>query len=314
VGGFRAVNGVDFQGVLNNSGSISGPQNGVYFGTGDHTGGVVNNSGEISSDSRAFNIDGNGLTLNNTGAILATGRQRNGTVYVDGTADNFTVNNQGSIDATTGAGSGLSVQVGSFDGDIVSGIVQNSGTIAGSGFEDVDAGVRFFTNADNATFTGNILNQVGGVISGGENAAAILFDDETSFDGALINAGRIDGSVFLNDGDLLLTDSSVLELVISGSDDFESVESLGSITFDGILDISFADSFTPLAGQTFDLFDFSNAFGEFDEIRSQGVALDISDLGAVGAVSVVAAVPEPGALTIIGLGGIALLARRRRRS
>ncbi len=314
VGGFRAVNGVDFQGELNNSGTISGIQNGVYFGTGDHTDGVVNNRGQISSDSRAFNIDGNGLRLNNTGAITATGRQRNGTVYVDGTADNFTVNNSGSIDARSGAGSGLSVQVGSFDGDIVSGIVQNSGTIAGSGLEDVDAGLRFFTNANNATFSGNILNQAGGVISGGENSAAVLFDDNTSFDGSLINSGRLDGSVSLNDGNLLLTESSVLELLISGYDDFESVETDGSIGFDGILDISFADSFRPLTGQTFDLFDFSAAFGEFDEIRSEGVVLDISDLDSLGSVSIVAAVPEPSSLAVVALSGIALLARRRRKA
>ena len=87
VGGFRAVNGVSFQGELDNSGTISGTQNGVYFGNatppggGDHTGGVVNNSGTISSDSRALNIDGTGLEVNNSGSIVGTGDQRNGTAY-----------------------------------------------------------------------------------------------------------------------------------------------------------------------------------------------------------------------------------------
>ena len=97
---------------MTNTGTISGVQNGVYFGNptpaggGDHTGGVVNNFGVISSDSRAFNLDGNGLQVNNAGEILATGAQRNGTFYVDGTADNFSINNSGSIDATGGSGSG----------------------------------------------------------------------------------------------------------------------------------------------------------------------------------------------------------------
>ncbi len=312
VGGFRAVNGVDFQGVLNNEGTISGPQNGVYFGTGDHAGGVVNNSGTISSDSRAFNIDGNGLELNNSGVIAATGRQRNGTVYVDGTADNFTVTNSGSIDARGGAGSAVSVQVGSFDGDVVSGNIQNSGSIIGSGELSVDAGVRFFTNAADATFSGNILNLAGGDISGGENSVALLFDTNTSFDGSLINQGTIDGSIFLNDGDLLLTDTSILELEIGAFDTFETVETLGSITFDGILDISFVDGFTPLTGQTFDLFDYSFANGEFDEIRTDGFSLDISNLGSTGGVRLTA-VPEPGSLALIGLGSLVLLARRRRK-
>ena len=137
--GIRAVDGVGFQGTLDNAGAISGVQNGVYFGDADHTGGVVNNTGTISSDSRAFNIDGTGLTLNNSGDILATGSQRNGTVYTDGTADNFTIQNSGSIDARGGAGSGVSVQVGSFNGDIQNGVINNSGLIAGSGTSPLDA-------------------------------------------------------------------------------------------------------------------------------------------------------------------------------
>ena len=54
--GFRAVNGLNFQGDLVNTGQISGVNNGVYFGTGDQNGGLVVNEGLISSDSRALNI------------------------------------------------------------------------------------------------------------------------------------------------------------------------------------------------------------------------------------------------------------------
>ena len=108
VAGFRAVNGVDFQGELNNTGTISGTQNGVYFGNatpaggGNNVGGVVNNSGTISSDSRAFNIDGTGLEVNNSGQIIGTDDQRNGTVYADSTAQDFTLNNGGLVDAGEG--------------------------------------------------------------------------------------------------------------------------------------------------------------------------------------------------------------------
>ena len=65
----------------------------------------------ISSDSRAFNIDGEGLTLNNEGTIEGTGAQRNGTVYSDGTANNFNVNNSGTIDAGV-EGSGFAAEIG----------------------------------------------------------------------------------------------------------------------------------------------------------------------------------------------------------
>ena len=81
------MNGVNFQGSLTNAGTISGVQNGVYFGTGDHTGGLFVNEegGVVSSGSRALNIDGEGLSVENAGSILGTGEQRNGTVYADGT-------------------------------------------------------------------------------------------------------------------------------------------------------------------------------------------------------------------------------------
>lgn len=211
--GIRFVNGASFQGVLNNSGTISGVQNGVYFGNpvpaggADHTGGVVNNldGGVISSDSRAFNIDGLGLTLNNAGSILGTGDQRNGTVYADGTADNFTVNNSGVIDAGMGnEGSGFGAEIGgaadganTFDlvnsgtiqgrgqasaavggaGDgvrignvgnigVFDGTITNSGTIASESMQGTTAGIRF---VNGISFQGTLTNETGGVISGVQN-------------------------------------------------------------------------------------------------------------------------------------------------
>ena len=136
VGGFRAVNGTSFQGTLTNEagGEISGEQNGVYFGNatpaggGDHTGGVVLNKGTISSGSRALNIDGEGLTVVNEGSIIGTGNQRNGTVYSDDTASNFSLDNSGRIDAGVGnAGSGVTLSVG----DTLDATIDNSGTIQG---------------------------------------------------------------------------------------------------------------------------------------------------------------------------------------
>jgi len=137
VAGFRVVNGVDFQGTLNNAGTISGIQNGVYFGNatpaggGDHTGGVFVNEGLVSSDSRALNIDGTGLTVNNSGAIIATGNQRNGTVYADSTAQDFTLNNFGLIDAGENLeGAGFSAELSEGGNDFT---INNSGRLSGQG-------------------------------------------------------------------------------------------------------------------------------------------------------------------------------------
>ena len=317
VGGFRAVNGVSFQGSLNNEGTISGTQNGVYFGNAvgaggaDHTGGVVNNSGTISSDSRAFNIDGNGLLLNNTGNILATGRQRNSAVYADGTANNFTILNSGAIDARRGAGSGISVQVGSVIGDIQNGSIINSGVIFGSGDQAFDAGIRFFSPASDTIFSGDIVNAEGGFIGSTGDAAAVLFDSDVRFDGALENFGAIDGSILLSDGDLILGETSVLSLEISSLTDFDVIETTGSIFANGILDIAFGEGFLPSVGQSFDLFDFGTINGEFDLIQSGGIQLDTSDLFIGGSVSI-AAVPEPSTFAVLGLSALFFTGRRRR--
>jgi len=121
--GVRVANGVGFDGTITNErgGTISGANNGLYFGTGQHDA-TVNNRGTISSDSRAVNIDGEGVSLNNSGTILGTGDQRNGTVYSDATADNFSIRNErkGTIDAGKGNdGAGIALQTGSEAGDVV---------------------------------------------------------------------------------------------------------------------------------------------------------------------------------------------------
>ena len=75
-----------------------------------------------------MNIDGEGLTVVNEGSIIGTGNQRNGTVYSDDTASNFSLDNSGRIDAGVGnAGSGVTLSVG----DTLDATIDNSGTIQG---------------------------------------------------------------------------------------------------------------------------------------------------------------------------------------
>ena len=284
VGGFRAVNGVDFQGQLNNSGLIRGQQNGVYFGTGDHTGGVVNNDGAIVSGSRAVNIDGEGLVLNNNGSIEADGRQRNGTVYVDGTGNDFTINNGGSIDASNGAGSGVSIEVGAEDHAVQTGSVFNSGSIIGAGELAEDAGVRLSAGAEGTTFQGDIVN-TGKIAS--EDAAAVLVEDGVKFDGDLINSGTIDGEIDLSSGDIVLTDNSVVYLDVGGVHDVEQIDTEGDVTFGGALNVRFEEGFVPEVGQTFDLVDFGTSNGNFTSVTTDGFSFDTSNLLVDGTVTVV---------------------------
>ncbi|MEO9651173.1 MAG: CHRD domain-containing protein [Roseobacter sp.] len=203
VAGVRVVNGVNFQGTLTNAGTIAGVQNGVYFGTGDHTGGsfVNEEGGVVSSDSRALNIDGIGLTLENAGSILGTGDQRNGTVYADGTADNYTFTNTGLVDAGIGNnGSAVSLQTGDVAGDVVSAAIFNEGVLQGRGDavegNTIGDGLRLFSSQEDANFAGLVQND--GVIAGSTDsdaAAGIRIDGGLNLLGAIINEGEITGRV-----------------------------------------------------------------------------------------------------------------------
>ena len=203
--GLRVVDGVAFQGTLRNDGTISGVQNGVYFGNADHTGGVVDNFGTISSGSRAFNIDGTGLEINNSGTIRGTGNQRNGTVYSDSTAQDFTLNNAGLIDAGEGnQGAGFSAELSADGNDFA---ITNSGTIQGRGQADAGSalagdGLRFerervmgmLDGSTTGLFTGTITNS--GLINSEAVAgttAGIRFVNGISFRGEINNSGTISG-------------------------------------------------------------------------------------------------------------------------
>ena len=203
VGAFRAVNNVNFQGLLVNeeTGVFAGGQNGVYFGTGDHTGGSFVNRGTVTSDSRALNIDGEGLEVLNEGDILGTGNQRNGTVYADGTADNYTFVNAGLVDAGEGNnGSAVSLQTGDVDGDVVSAGILNQGILQGRGDaiegNQVGDGLRLFTNQEDASFAGVVVND--GLIAGSEDsdvAAGLRVDGGLNVLGVVLNEGEIRGTV-----------------------------------------------------------------------------------------------------------------------
>ncbi|WP_299781325.1 CHRD domain-containing protein [uncultured Roseobacter sp.] len=286
-GAFRAVNGVNFQGELVNeaSGVFAGGQNGVYFGTGDHTGGSFVNRGLVTSDSRALNIDGEGLDVRNEGAILGTGNQRNGTVYADGTADNYTFTNTGLVDAGDGNnGSAVSLQTGDVDGDVVSAAIFNEGIFQGRGDategNQVGDGLRLFSNQEDASFAGLVQND--GLIAGSEDsdaAAGIRIDGGLNILGAIINEGEITGQVnaidateggsvtFVNDdagvvnGNVLLSagDDIVVDLgqingvVNGGAGDDVLIAGQGDNVIVGGLGNDFIDG-----GDGFDTVDFSD--------------------------------------------------------
>ena len=276
--GIRFVNGVSFQGTLTNEegGVIYGTNNGLYFGNAtpaggaDHTGGVVNNAGTITSASRAVNIDGNGLVLNNSGRIVGQGNQRNGTVYLDGTANNTVINNSGLIDAGEGnSGSGIAIEA--LAGERTHTIV-NSGTIQGRGealASGETAGIRVFYPPNMMRPTVNLTVENMGTI-GSETSAGILLENIT-FGGSITNYGTITGATAAID-----TRSSLGNVVINqraGSIDGDILTGAGDDvvnitggTLNGDIDLGTGSNLVNIA---------TNGFFNVDAVRSINADLSL---------------------------------------
>ncbi|WP_299403336.1 calcium-binding protein [Acaryochloris sp. IP29b_bin.148] len=195
-----------------NQGLIDGGVNGVSA-TGNRF--RLLNRGTIESDSRAVDIsDGDGSTVINSGSILGTDNQRNGTLYVDGTVDHFRLLNQrsGIIDAGKGnLGDAVSVQVGAA-GDPTSERIHivNHGLFQGRGdgsavFADGtrvaangSSGLRFFNGSGQpeTSVSGSVINN--GAITAEVNVGflgGLVVEDGVGFDGQIVNGrdGLIEG-------------------------------------------------------------------------------------------------------------------------
>lgn len=218
----RFANGLAYEGTLTNArgGLIDGAQNGLYFGDAEHDATVINR-GTIQSGSRAVNIDGSGVDLRNFGLILGTDDQRNGTVYADSTAEDYSIFNgrSGLIDAGEGNnGAGVSLQTGDEDGDIIEAALSNDGLIRGRGDgtgNQAGDGVRLFTSVTGSTtFAGDLDNrgqilgtddgidlQAGVTLDGDINNSGLIAADQIgvnisgTLNGELNNQGTITGGV-----------------------------------------------------------------------------------------------------------------------
>jgi hypothetical protein len=220
-------------------------------------------------------------------------------------------------------------------GVLDTGSIKNLGTMAFSGTTDV---------------IGDLFNEKDGaiVISGG---ATLTFYDDVVHNGAEIRAspgsnavffGAVEGAGkytgggdFFFEGDLrpgnspAITDvtgnatlgPSALEIEIAGliaGLEHDAVHVSGNLTLlGGTLDVFFLSGYMAGAGDSFDLLDFANLYGQFSALNlptlANGLTWDSSRLYTTGELSV-QAVPEPGtyALLLAGLlflGGVA--ARRR---
>jgi hypothetical protein len=116
-------------------------------------------------------------------------------------------------------------------------------------------------------------------------------------------------------GNLLMTSTATARLELSSLATFDTIKVDGTMTYDGTLRISFLDAFSPLGGNTFQLFDAPNVFGgsTFDQIQFDAAGYAGAFDYGTGTLSITA-IPEPstcaalaGALTL----GVAAWRKRR---
>ncbi len=259
----------------------------------------ISGSGIISVDSftnnGAVNADTSGQTL-----LLQT----NGAAFTNN--GTYTAGNGGTLDVTNLAN-------------------VSSGTLTGGTYE-VDAGSTM-------VLPGNVTTNAATIILSGAGAAFAAISPITNNTGtfklengaAFTTAGNFtnSGTIWLDPstlnvtGNLVLNSSSVLNIGLSGtqSGQYDTIQVTGSATLGGTLELNLENGFTASVG---DHFNFIDAAGGITGNFSNSGPLDINGYvfnltsSSTGFGLQVTAVPEPASLGVFALGGLALLANRRR--
>ena len=109
----------------------------------------------------------------------------------------------------------------------------------------------------------------------------------------------------------------ILNIGLSGTQagQFDTIDVTGSATLAGILSLNLASGFTASVGQSFNFISvgggITGSFTNAGPIDVNGYVFDLATTSN-GLGLQVAAVPEPAALALMALGGLGLLARRRK--
>lgn len=188
-----------------NNGVIDGAV--VEIVNGGKSSATIVNTGTIITRQRAINMGGADNHVVNNGTIILRNDPSKGVLYVNPTAQRFSIDNQqdGSIDVGLGNdGDAIFVALGeTADGSIV-----NHGTIYGRGGDELaeSAAIRIEKGADvaeTATLNGSITNS--GLLSA-ETNATILIKDDVFLSGTITNNGEIEGGLYKSNGAKLAID------------------------------------------------------------------------------------------------------------
>ena len=185
-------------------------------------------------------------------------------------------------------------------------------TLSGNSRLDVSGDLYLAPDAFMDVEAGSELHVTGSVIL--ENGAWLSVADSIAGDADVVNIGsfQIEGANEVHSFSQL--DGGALLIDVRSATDFDRLLASVGASLDGLLELSFDESFTPTEGMTFDLIDAQIMQGGFDEIRFNR-PLDLAAVydPATGVVTMTA-VPEPASLAVIGVPlAMGLLSRRRGR-
>ncbi|MFC4993147.1 autotransporter-associated beta strand repeat-containing protein [Rubritalea tangerina] len=290
------------------------------------TGGTLNNS---------ISLRGSGVSENagDLGAIRFSGGTIAGDLSLNGDTrlTAHTISESGTISGRisgshgiekTGAGNLTLSGANTFTGNTLISqgtlTLSSSGSLNNSALIEVASGASFDVSA--FASTGYSLTSGQSLAGTGNIVGKILLDD-----GSMLAPGNSPGTMTFNDA-LVLSDATILNIDLNGADQTigsginDLLTGITDFTLDGILNLSsdtnlFSDASDGdrwvIAEYSGSLTDNGLEFGSLSDPLPAGLSFRV-DTSTAGQVAIVASVPEPSSMTLIGLGSLALLLRRKR--
>ena len=311
--------------TLNGSGELQVADGAVFAWTGNSTqsgtGSTTIANGATMNVTGAANLSQR--TINNNGTVVVTGALTNsGTInnsvgktfnFLDGgTFTQFSAGSLNNAGLVTKTGIGTSTIFGAFNNpgtvNALSGTLTVNPSFTNNGTVNVTAGAQFiaagsiFINAGSINGNGTVVTPSSGLINQGS-----------------VNPGFGIGQLTVS-GRLEETPSGILNFDLASLISFDLLTVLGNATLGGIIAV-WGAGYVPVVGDSFTVMTFNDRAGTtfagpvsvngFGFGTAFNVVYDVNNVKLV-----VAAIPEPGILTMLlaGLGIVGGLAARRRRA